>query len=1093
MVKYFSRFWRGLSGLPPVMRRIFAIFIAALTSIFFAAVLFVVLLHNREVELPNWATTYVSNQIEVSLSDLNMTFERAFITLDENWRPSLGFKDIEVSPGKVPKPVLLNRMLIKLSLARALEGKLRINTVEVDGVFVTLLRDQTGAVKAQFGDFDSQFEKAPSTSDLIAAVDIFLRQQALSSFLSLDVRGITLDYVDRRSDSRWAVDGARLNIKKTEDKLVARADMALLTGGADVATLETSFEHVIGADESSFGLSFVDMPAEIVSSQLPALAWLSVLKAPISGALRGGFDNSGSLQPISASLQISNGALQPNSESRAILFDAASAYFTYDASQAMLSFDEVSISSRDLSLSAEGFAVLEPKNNWPSGLFGQFTFADIRVNPDGQLDAPVTLNQGMMDFRLLLEPFELQVKQFFAEDISRNVVANGSALLRADQQGWSANVDASTPWAMSDHVLAYWPPNFKPKSRNWVQQNVKTAVLHDIQYSMRLKEGKPPETDLGFSYHDAEMRILKTLPPIKNSSGQFSVANNRLATQLTTASFVPKNGETVDLSGSQFIIPDVRIKPAPAIAEIRATGSVTSALTTLNYPPMTALDRLDFKTDAVSGQTEIKARIEFPVMRNAPADQIKYSASAVINNAKSDQIVPNQSLFADVVNVQVNNDILQIDTLAEMRGISFDSAFQMVMGENTGKTPAILNARMLLSRDLMEAFSIPLPAGLISGSSSAELTVEFTKGAAPEFYVSSDLVGSTISLGRLNWRKSKNSQLEFELNGSLGETLKVDRFALKGAGLEVDAEVELSAQNQFETLKFSKFSISDQLNVSGMLDAKGNIKLSGGTMDLPAFLDSTSERADGPATNISLDVALDRLKVSKNNTLHQFKGEFINGDNLSGEFRANLNKRAPFGGEVLPSNGNIRIEAGSNDAGQFLMALDVLERAQGGRLLLTLDQRDTAGEMDGVVRVTDIKLQKMPILAELLNAISIVGLLDQLTGPGVIMNEIDATFRLTNDQVIVQSASAIGPSMGITLDGYYNLETKTFDMQGFFSPLYLVNGIGSILSRKGEGFIGFGFNLRGTTDRPRFIINPLSAITPSILRDLFRRPPPKLE
>ena len=480
-------------------------------------------------------------------------------------------------------------------------------------------------------------------------------------------------------------------------------------------------------------------------------------------------------------------------------------------------------------------------------------------------------------------------------------------------------------------------------------------------------------------------------------------------------------------------------------------------------------------------------------MRNAPADQIKYSASAVINNAKSDQIVPNQSLFADVVNVQVNNDILQVDTLAEMRGIPFDSAFQMVMGENTGKKPAILNARMLLSRDLMEAFSIPLPAGLISGSSTAELTVEFTKGTAPEFYVSSDLVGSTISLDRLNWRKSKNSQLEFELTGSLGETLKVDRFALNGAGLEVDAEVELSAQNQFETLKFSKFSISDQLNVSGMLDAKGNIKLSGGTMDLPAFLDSTSERADGPATNISLDVALDRLKISKNNTLHQFKGEFINGDNLSGEFRANLNKRAPFGGEVLPSNGNIKIEAGSNDAGQFLMALDVLERAQGGRLLLTLDQRDTAGEMDGVVRVTDIKLQKMPILAELLNAISIVGLLDQLTGPGVIMNEIDATFRLTNDQIIVQSASAIGPSMGITLDGYYNLETKTFDMQGFFSPLYLVNGIGSILSRKGEGFIGFGFNLKGTTDRPRFIINPLSAITPSILRDLFRRPPPKLE
>ncbi|MBT6097561.1 MAG: hypothetical protein HOH05_04220 [Marinovum sp.] len=415
------------------------------------------------------------------------------------------------------------------------------------------------------------------------------------------------------------------------------------------------------------------------------------------------------------------------------------------------------------------------------------------------------------------------------------------------------------------------------------------------------------------------------------------------------------------------------------------------------------------------------------------------------------------------------------------------------MGKNAEKTPAILNSKLSISNDLIEAFSIPLPPSLLSGSSPAELTVEFTKGADPDFFVSSDLVGSALSLDRLNWSKSKKSQVKFELSGSLSENIKVDRFALNGAGLVMDAEVGIDAENQLEALTFSKFAISDRLNVSGVLDAGGNIKLSGGTVDLPAFLESGAETSDGSGSKIALDVTLDKVKISKNNALHQFNGEFINGATLSGEFRANLNKRAPFSAQVSPKSGNVEIKAGSNDAGQFLMALDVLERAQGGRLILTLDQRDTVGEMDGVLRITDIKLQKMPLLAELLNAISIVGLLDQLTGPGVIMNEIDAVFRMTNDQIILQSASAIGPSMGITLDGYYNLESKTFDMQGFFSPLYLVNGIGSILSRKGEGFIGFGFNLRGTTDRPRFSINPLSTITPTILRDLFRRPPPKLE
>lgn len=1093
MVKYFSRLRGGLSVLPPFLRRIFAMCLAVLTASFFAVLLFIVLLHNREVKLPTWAETYVSSKIDASLPDLNINFDSAFFTLDDTWRPSLGFKDIEVTPGTTPKPVLLNRMMVKLSLLRALEGKFRIDTIEVDGVFISLRRDQSGTVTAQFGDFDKQFEKTPSAPDLIATIDAFLLQQALSNFHSLDARGITLEYVDGRSDRRWTVDGARFNVKKTNDKLFARADMALLTGGADVATLEASFEHVISEADSIFGLSFEGMPAEIASSQLPALAWLSALRAPISGALRGGFDSSGSLDPINATIHISNGALQPNSASRAILFDAASAYFSYDAGQALLTFDDVSISSRDLSLSAEGYAILEPENDWPTGLFGQFKFADIRVNPEGQLNAPVTLDHGLMDFRLLLEPFELQVKQFFAEDNGRDIGVSGSAILRADEQGWSANVDAVAPQAMSDHVLAYWPPNFKPKSRNWVKQNVKTAVLRDIQYSMRLKEGKAPQNDLGFSYHDAEIRILKTMPPIQNSSGQFSLANNRLATQLTTASFVPQNGETVDLSGTQLVIPDVRIKPAPAIAEIRAIGSVTSALTTLNYPPMKALDRLDFKPDAVNGQTVVKARVEFPVMRNAPPDQISYTASAVIKNAKSDEIIPNQTLSARLVNLQVNNDTLQIDTIAELRGMYFDSAFRMPMGKNAEKTPAILNSKLSISNDLIEAFSIPLPPGLLSGSSPAELTVEFTKGADPDFFVSSDLVGSTLSLDRLNWSKSKKSQVKFELSGSLSENIKVDRFALNGAGLVMDAEVEIDAENQLEALTFSKFAISDRLNVSGVLDAGGNIKLSGGTVDLPAFLESGAETSDGSGSKIALDVTLDKVKISKNNALHQFNGEFINGATLSGEFRANLNKRAPFSAQVSPKSGNVEIKAGSNDAGQFLMALDVLERAQGGRLILTLDQRDTVGEMDGVLRITDIKLQKMPLLAELLNAISIVGLLDQLTGPGVIMNEIDAVFRMTNDQIILQSASAIGPSMGITLDGYYNLESKTFDMQGFFSPLYLVNGIGSILSRKGEGFIGFGFNLRGTTDKPRFSINPLSTITPTILRDLFRRPPPKLE
>ena len=64
------------------------------------------------------------------------------------------------------------------------------------------------------------------------------------------------------------------------------------------------------------------------------------------------------------------------------------------------------------------------------------------------------------------------------------------------------------------------------------------------------------------------------------------------------------------------------------------------------------------------------------------------------------------------------------------------------------------------------------------------------------------------------------------------------------------------------------------------------------------------------------------------------------------------------------------------------------------------------------------------------------------------------------------------------------------DFEGVFSPVYLINGIGQIFSRAGEGLVAFNFTLRGTPDSPEVGVNPLSALTPGGFRDLFRRTRP---
>ena len=81
----------------------------------------------------------------------------------------------------------------------------------------------------------------------------------------------------------------------------------------------------------------------------------------------------------------------------------------------------------------------------------------------------------------------------------------------------------------------------------------------------------------------------------------------------------------------------------------------------------------------------------------------------------------------------------------------------------------------------------------------------------------------------------------------------------------------------------------------------------------------------------------------------------------------------------------------------------------------------------------------------------------------------------------------------MSLDGYVNTNSKQLDLQGVLSPFYMLNGIGAILTRRGEGLIGFNFTLSGATEAPEAAVNPLSLFTPGMFREIFRRRPPEQE
>ena len=237
-------------------------------------------------------------------------------------------------------------------------------------------------------------------------------------------------------------------------------------------------------------------------------------------------------------------------------------------------------------------------------------------------------------------------------------------------------------------------------------------------------------------------------------------------------------------------------------------------------------------------------------------------------------------------------------------------------------------------------------------------------------------------------------------------------------------------------------------------------------------------------------VALDKLQITDTSALTIMQGRFATRGGLDGEFQARLNGVTPVVGRVVPQNGRSAVRLTAEDAGGVLRSAGLLRQIEGGSLALTLIPRGNAGAFDGDLRIGDVTVRAASGIAALINANSVVGLVNELNGDGIYFDEVEARLRLTPDQLTLTEASAVGASMGISMDGTSALDSKQLAMQGVISPVYLLNGIGSLLPRRGEGLIGFNYTLNGPAQTPKVAVNPLSALTPAMFREIFRAPPP---
>jgi hypothetical protein len=315
-------------------------------------------------------------------------------------------------------------------------------------------------------------------------------------------------------------------------------------------------------------------------------------------------------------------------------------------------------------------------------------------------------------------------------------------------------------------------------------------------------------------------------------------------------------------------------------------------------------------------------------------------------------------------------------------------------------------------------------------------------------------------------------------------------MVLTGPGLEVEGELATRDGGGLDEAKFSRVRVGDWFDAAVSLTGNGagqspDVAVTGGRLDLRAL-------PEGGGGGGPVSLALDRLTVSSGIDMTDFRGAFDTRGGLDGSFTARVNGGGPIEGTVTPSDRGNVIRMTSGDAGAVMASAGIFDQGRGGSLDLSLVPRGPDGHYDGRASFSRMRVQNAPALAELLSAISVVGLLEQLNGEGLAFNNGEVQFILTPEAVQITQGSAVGASLGISFAGLYQTVGRKLDLQGVISPIYLVNGIGQIFSRRGEGFFGFNYALTGSADAPQVSVNPLSLLTPGMFREIFRSAPPNL-
>jgi hypothetical protein len=682
------------------------------------------------------------------------------------------------------------------------------------------------------------------------------------------------------------------------------------------------------------------------------------------------------------------------------------------------------------------------------------------------------------------------------------------------QNSWQGTLNVTADSLQAQDLPVYWPAGLVVQTRRWVTKNITAGSAVAANFNIGLS-APASLTSLSldsatghFNGNDLSVGWVPGAAPITGVTGLFTLIDRDNINISASAG----NLGGLLLNDAHLKITGVSQADQIAALTVPVTGTLAGLVGVLNAPPLNLLKDAPPPLLQATGNLTGTVMADFPLKNDLKLAQVDLQAIAHVSDAAAPTPLQGLNFSNGVIDATVNNNSLKGNGTATLDGqpARFDVTAQFGPGQPVIRS----NLRTLAGNGLLSRFG--LNAGDASGiTGTVPLTARINQDAAGKTAgtIHADLTQAALALSGFGWSKKAGVAGQVEIDGYVAPdgTGMLSLISAQAPGLNIAAA---PAAGQPRLLRFSRLDVGATA-AAGTVSAPAaagqpwRLDFSGPVLDLSAMVGKAGKtatmtkaptRGAAPSGPLWLaDLRFERLIITTGPAPGLHALVFQGSGQGASLFNANASAADADGKPVTlavsRSAGAVpgeTVSLATADAGNLLRAIGLYNNLEHGVGQLDAVYSDRSG-ITGVVTVDKFRLLQAPLLGKILQGVTLYGVGDATSGPGLVFDRLVAPFDLGPDALTLKGARAFSSSLGFTASGTIGINDGKADLDTTIVPAYFLNaalgkipGIGSLFSaEKGGGLFAMRAKITGSLSDPDVAVNPLSALTPGMLRGIF--------